>query len=332
MRHRLEGRIAEIADCELIRGHRRPVDDHLQHRWIAEVAVLDEITAQRSRGPRLELVVEGATAQGRRHGPLDGPVGDVDLRAWTVEEGRVDAQRVEREAARRDLPGPSVEHRIVLQSPEEQADVADVVAAPAVVDVANLGRMGGGLEGHAGELGLGVIAQIGGCQVTQPDVVEFLGRRQERKELDGFGRPTTDVARQALEDRRGPLAPAVGQRVRDDGALREGRAAGRWDQPLHPEQVADVGHHPLIAGLDEPVLVQLVDVILQCLELLLKDREHRLENIALVRIGDAVDRREEVVEPVRDHRDHTSDPVAVMEIPTRFTRRSCPGTIVSATT
>ena len=86
-------------------------------------------------------------------------------------------------------------------------------------------------------------------------MVHVLRRRQPREELDRARRPAGGVARELLQHDRGALAAAVGDRV---GHIRARADPGRLDRPdrAHAEQVADIGHDPFVAGLDEPVVVE----------------------------------------------------------------------------
>ena len=65
------------------------------------------------------------------------------------------------------------------------------------------------------------------------------------------------------------------------------------------DEVADVGHRPVLAGLDKPVLVELGDVLLDDVYLLADDPQQRLERLTLLRVALAVDGREEFVQAVR---------------------------------
>ena len=183
-----------------------------------------------------------------------------------------------------------------------EADVGDVVAAAAAGDAPNVGGVPGGVERAAdGRPGFGQADAVpGGAQRSQ--MVEVLRRRQQLEELDGTRVPAGHVARELLEHRRGPLSPAVGDRVRDLGA----RAADHLGQAVQravAEQVADVRRHPLRAGLDELVVVELLEVLLEDRDLAGDDVEQLaqlvLRTAGALRVADAIDRRQELVQPLR---------------------------------
>ena len=127
------------------------------------------------------------------------------------------------------------------------------------------------------------------------DVLRVLRRPEQLKELDGLGPPAGDVVGELLEHGQRPLAPSVRERVGDVAAHAAGLRADRVEPP-HAEQFADVGDDPGVAGLDEPVLVELLDVALDELALALEDVQQRLERVAVLDVAGAVDRRQQLVE------------------------------------
>ena len=82
------------------------------------------------------------------------------------------------------------------------------------------------------------------------------GAGEPPEPLDDVGVPAGHVPGQLLEDRQGPLAPAVVDGLGDVEALPPG--VEPVDQ-VRAEQVADVGDHPVVAGLDGLVGPQPVD-------------------------------------------------------------------------
>ena len=86
-------------------------------------------------------------------------------------------------------------------------------------------------------------------------------------------------------------------RCRPAGVGRPLRLAGFVDGPV-ADQVADVGHHPVLAGLDEPVLVELGDVVFDDVHLLGDHLQQGAQRIALLGVAQAVDGRQQVVEAV----------------------------------
>src|SRR5262249_4393632 len=116
-------------------------------------------------------------------------------------------------------------------------------------------------------------------------------------ELDRPRPPSGHVVRELLEHRDGALPPPVAERVRDVCAQAPGARPDRV-QAAHAEQVADVGDDPRVARLDEPVLVEALDVALDDVRLALEHFEQRLEGTAALDVAHAVERREELVELV----------------------------------
>src|SRR5690606_2296863 len=105
-----------------------------------------------------------------------------------------------------------------------------------------------------------------------------------------------DVPRDLLQHGRRPLAPAVGQAVRHEGAL--GEPGGRQrSQPAHAQGLPDVRDEPLLAGLDEPVVPGRLRLLLDAHELRLEDRHQRAQRFTVFDVAVAQDRRQELIEP-----------------------------------
>ncbi len=301
----------EVADADLRGRDRRdpavpPAPEDLQHRPVVEVAV--RAGRLLAAPQRLQLVVEGATAQRAGDVRLAGPLGDVALGAGAVEERRVDPERVEGEApvgGVGDRAGRAAPDRVGLEPPEEEADVGDGVAAAAVGDVAEFGGVRRALERPVDQFEAVGVAQIREGAAGEPRVVEVLGRRQPLEELDGARGPAGHVARQLLQHRGGPLAPPVAEGVGNDRALAQRPQPVRdRQQPADIEEVAEVGDDPLVAGLDEPVVVEPGDVVLDQPQLVLDHGQQRPQRLPLCRVALAVDRGEQVVEAFGGRRAH----------------------------
>ena len=184
-----------------------------------------------------------------------------------------------------------------------QADVRDVVPAAAVVDVAHVGEVRGALERRPGERGAS--RRRAGRRTRR----RCGGGGSSRASVASRSKYSTARAPQPVTSRAScsstaavPLRAPVRDRVGDEAALAERRALDR-QQPAHAEQVADVRHDPLLAGLDEPVVVEPLDVGLEDAQLLLDDRQQRAQLVAaLVRVAVAVDRGQQPVQVVARRR------------------------------
>ena len=64
------------------------------------------------------------------------------------------------------------------------------------------------------------------------------------------------------------------------------------------DQAADVGDHPVGAGLDEPVLVERGDVLLDDVHLLGDDAQEGLQRIALIGVAEPIDDGNQLVEAI----------------------------------
>ena len=136
------------------------------------------------------------------------------------------------------------------------------------------------------------VADVDRRVVAGLDVAHALGRDQPPELLDSDRGPPRDVDRHLLEREQRALAAAISDRVRHLGAT---VAAGGGDlvDRVVADQVADVGNHPAGAGLDELVVVELLDVVLNDPRLRRHDAEQRLQRAAGLRVLIAVDRRQE---------------------------------------
>ena len=206
--------------------------------------------------------------------------------------------------------------RIAAEPPHEQADLVEAIPArgerrrdPAHIDgvrrhlewaVDQAERPGPPDVGQpAGpQPGRGVVAE-------QPD---RLGEDEQLAELHRAGRPAGDVGGQFLEQRQGALAAAGGDGVSDVAARRDRaqqlaglrRAGGQRllvpVQRLVAGQFPQVRHQPVLAGLDEPVVVELVDGVGQDLALLLEHGEQAAQRVPGVGIAPLVDPGQQFVQ------------------------------------
>ena len=141
---------------------------------------------------------------------------------------------------------------------------------------------------------------------ARPYVIHVLATREQLEVLDGARRPAGGVARHLLEDRRGALPTSVGDRVRHLGARREtgDRRAGQSSQP---DELGKVRQHPGRRGLDEQVVVELVDPVGGDREFVGEDLEILSQHLAACDVALAVQRGQELVELVdRDAHQSTS--------------------------
>ncbi len=153
----------------------------------------------------------------------------------------------------------------------------------------------------------------------RPLVLKKLGPAEELEKLDDMRRPAGHVARQFLQHRRRRLALPVVDRVRHIGARadRERRQqAGAGEVGNHglggirlgdppgivkraiAYEVADIGNHPVLTGLDEQVLVEPRDVGVDHRTLGGQDRQQRLQLVTPRGVALAINRREKRVQIV----------------------------------
>ena len=219
--------------------------------------------------PALDVVAKDAAAETVGDVVWAGGVGDVgSLGEGFVEEWNVHTQRAEAETL--GFAGcvggggrcggfgdaPSAER------PEEDADVLDVVAALLGGhdggDAADVDFVGGAIEAGV-DVDAASSAHVGCVVVVEADVVHVLGVGEDAEEFHGVGSPGGGIAGQLLHHQDRALAAAERDGVGDFGA----RAVDRWGDAAYglvADEVADVGDDPGGAGLDELVVVELVEV------------------------------------------------------------------------
>ena len=181
--------------------------------------------------------------------------------------------------------------------------------------LAHLGDVGQAAERAVPAVEQVTIAQVGRAAPVQPDVADRLGRLEQRPELHGTRRPAGHVGGQLDQHGEGPLAAAGGHGPGHLGAAFDGPVEplalcrGRLDclsraEGLVSDQVADVGHGPVLAGLDEPVAVELVDVGLHDVDLGADDLQQLAQHAAGRRVGGTVVLGKQVVKTVVWHGGH----------------------------
>lgn len=139
------------------------------------------------------------------------------------------------------------------------------------------------------------IAQAHRRQIVEPDVIDVLVLDQALEELDRDARPAGGVTRHLFQHGAGALALPVGERVGDIGAQ---RALAELAQGTRSDEIAEIGDDPVLAGLDEPIVVERVDVLLDDFQLAGKDLHQGLKGTALVSVEGADMAGQQAVEPV----------------------------------
>ena len=261
---------------------------------------------------------ETPAAQRQRQVALVGDVGGFGLLDHTLEQWRVVAEHTEAETlgtAFLDAVRRRARHRITAQTAGEHPDRGNVaVAAPMhAAHAPHVDAVRERIEravGPADALQPPRIAQVGGAAATRMPMIEMLHPAEPAVELHRARRPAGGIAGQVFQQRQRALAPTRVDRVGDVGARRQHAAEtaiaaavlaqrGRLRQQGVTEQVADVRHHPVVAGLDEGVVVQPRDVLLQHVGLARQHTQEVAQRIALLRIAHAVDHRQQVVQAIR---------------------------------
>ena len=124
-------------------------------------------------------------------------------------------------------------------------------------------------------------------------MIDVLAPDQPLEELDRHDRPAGDVPGHLLKHRGRPLGLAIAEHVGDEAAHPR-FAAAYVLQPARADQGGDIGYHPRLAGLDEPIVIELVDVALDDVELFGEQGGQGLERPARFRVSVPMMLRKEV--------------------------------------
>ena len=254
------------------------------------------------------------------------------------------AERAEVEAPRRRRRLPRIDEQPVGdEPPEEEADVLDRVPAVEGRDRRHVDGVARLVERAVHTLVALVRADVEPARL-RPEVLEVLRPPEQLEELDGVGRPAGDVPRELLEHGQRALAAAVVDRLRHVGARADGdrrpqvgprqvgeqlvgrrRAAAAVEEEVVRDEVADVRDHPVAARLDEEVAPELRDVGLDEVELVADELRQAAQREAVLGVLLAVDRGQQLVQPLCALRRHHAAPVA-----TTVTSRAASSTTASS--
>ena len=197
------------------------------------------------------------------------------------------------------------------EPPGDQADGRQVVGAPGTVraDPPDVRRFrGGGERGAEVRQGTRIPERhrAAGPQKRPPN---GLGSRHSPGVFDRPARPPGRVRGVPFDGRQGALGASVADSVGDLAAPDRGvhgvESAGgrggdaRTEGDLHP--VGEVGHQPVLARLDEPVVVHPGDVRLEHRDLVADHSEQGLQRPVHLGVAELVESGQEGVEPVVGH-------------------------------
>ena len=140
--------------------------------------------------------------------------------------------------------------------------------------------------------------QAGRRQAKRPRAIYVLRRHHQRLILDGVRRPARDILGQRGQRRQRSFSSSIPERV--------GRKRARIHcvtQP-RPDDIAQIRHRPLVAGLDEPVVIQSGNVRLYKRQLFFEQRQQRSQRLPLLRIAQTINHRQSGIESLteRSHR------------------------------
>src|SRR6185437_10621016 len=145
--------------------------------------------------------------------------------------------------------------------PHEHADVRKIVATAAARYAAYIHSSRHEVK-SAVDIRCGLPAVHVHTGVHAADVIAHVLRHSEAlKELDGDSRPLRHIRRELIEYGQCSLAAAYADGI---GDLRARHGVPRGDGPDGPiaDEIADIRDRPLRAGLDEQIVVELLEVLI----------------------------------------------------------------------
>ena len=160
------------------------------------------------------------------------------------------------------LKGTYLIHEVRCHAPQKNTDVRYIVFTPALLNTPDVDGTCQLVKGRIYIFQLLPVLKAGGSQVVRAEVVQVLGGNEQFEIFHHIGIPPGDVPGQLLNNGCGPLSSPVGNGVGDFGAPAEFRV-GNLDKRTVAHKCADIRHHPFAAGLDELVVVELVEVLLE---------------------------------------------------------------------
>ena len=177
-------------------------------------------------------------------------------------------------------------------------------------DPARIDRVSDAIERSAEEIELSHLADVDPAPAPHLQLIDCLGYAECLVKLNRARRPSCHISRQFFEQRECAAAAAGRDRVRDFATRDENfveRAALRSPHisrltglvhELKTEQIADIRHDPVVARLDEPVVVKLGDVVLDHVDLLGDDAQQGAQRLPAFRIALPINCRQQIVEAV----------------------------------
>ena len=269
--------------------------------------------------PRFQRGFHDAAADRYRQIRFFCDVAGAGLRLRATIQRRVLAQHAEGETVRADVFGAvcrRARDRITAHPPDEHAHIRNVVAVLIVVaDVsriraADVDAVRNPIERRIHAIQRPHVAQRRGAQTIEMRVVQLLRAIEQLEELDRARRPAGDIARQVFEQRERAFATTVADEIGDFPARHQHpvqcasigtqrlRRRARRRRRTEAEQIGDIRHRPVVGGLDEPVVVQMRDIVFDHIHLFGDRAQQRLQRIAVFGVADAVDRRQIAVQAV----------------------------------
>ena len=170
-----------------------------------------------------------------------------------------------------DAAGWRTRNRIAAQTPDEHADNGNIEASLTTVRCAttDVNRMCAWIERTVDAIKRSHVAHRGGAEAIKMGMIEVLCAVEQLEEFNGSCGPASHVADEVFEQGDRALATTIADQLGDFASRNQhaiegttarielGRRRPRFRDGLVAEQIGDIGHHPVIAGFDEPVIVQM---------------------------------------------------------------------------
>ncbi|TKB84496.1 MAG: hypothetical protein E8D43_15595 [Nitrospira sp.] len=153
------------------------------------------------------------------------------------------------------------------------------------------------VEGRIAPLQHLPVPQVRRGPIGRTDVVHVLAGLKPLEELHDARVPPRHVSRQLFKYRRRSLATPIGNRIGHLGARAAGPFRHTVQRPV-ADQVSDVGSHPIGAGLDKLVIVELIEILSQHRNVFSQHLAQCAQDATLFGITNAIQRRKKLIDLV----------------------------------
>ena len=132
------------------------------------------------------------------------------------------------------------------------------------------------------------VLQINRNYLVCLQMLEMLGGAQKPVKLDRTHMPVGYVPQHLFQYANGALAPPIGQCIGDAPALGERQIVDLNNFIPNAQQIGQIGHHPIVTGLDKPIVIHGLHILFEPVQFVLENGEECLERVTLLLVAPAI--------------------------------------------